>query len=92
MTMDDLACSVVTIPSILRYFEYKHLPQPLQDVSKPFHDLAHELYYSARSSQDEIECIVGLRKLLEAKDCFVRSRLPRNPQASEQAKSSCLNT
>ena len=28
---------------ILQFFEYTHLPPHLQDVSKPFHALAHEV-------------------------------------------------
>ncbi|MFM9675762.1 hypothetical protein [Streptomyces brasiliscabiei] len=29
--------------AMLRNFRYDHLPQHLQEVSKPFHDLAHRL-------------------------------------------------
>ncbi len=58
---------------ILRYFEYEHLPLHLQDVSKGFHALAHEL---VRTGVTGPEVTAGLRKLLEAKDCFVRARLP----------------
>ncbi|MFJ5157025.1 hypothetical protein ACIQCF_36930 [Streptomyces sp. NPDC088353] len=29
--------------AMLRNFRYDHLPEPLQKVSRPFHDLAHEL-------------------------------------------------
>lgn len=29
--------------SVLRHFRYDHLPEHLQEVSKPFHDLAHQL-------------------------------------------------
>ena len=65
---------------ILQFFAYGHLPEALQKVSKPFHDLAHEL------CEDDDECgttallpnnnserAVALRKLLEAKDAAVRS-------------------
>lgn len=58
---------------ILRYFEYGHLPQHLQGVSMPFHVLAHQ----AVANLDGPELTAGLRKLLEAKDCFVRAALPR---------------
>jgi hypothetical protein len=60
--------------SILRYFVYEHLPAHLQEVSKPFSDLAHSIH--ERYLADEIdvdETVAGLRKLLEAKDCIVRS-------------------
>jgi hypothetical protein len=56
---------------ILRYFEYGHLPPELQVISKPFHDLAHLMARSSDMKAAEVEA--GLRKLLEAKDCFVRA-------------------
>lgn len=57
---------------ILRYFEYAHLPAHLQDISKPFADLANEMSGSLFPGP---EVSAGLRKLLEAKDCFVRAAL-----------------
>ena len=59
---------------ILAYFEYEHLPQTLQDVSKPFHDLAHAVANTLPGTNAETK--VGLRKLLESKDCCVRAALP----------------
>lgn len=58
--------------AILKYFEYDHLPSPLQEVSKPFCELAYNL---AHSDLDGPELTAGLRKLLEAKDCCVRAAL-----------------
>lgn len=58
---------------IARYFEYDHLPAPLQAISKPCHDLAAEMIAAL---PDGPELTAGLRKLLEAKDCFVRANLP----------------
>lgn len=58
---------------ILRYFTYAHLPQPLQDISRLAHDCAQEY---ERMLPDGPEKSAGLRKLLEAKDCFVRAALP----------------
>lgn len=68
---------------ILRYFEYKHLPEHLQVVSKPFADLANDIVdryieieaQNVENEPDIYETIAGLRKLLEAKDCIVRSLL-----------------
>jgi hypothetical protein len=59
---------------ILRYFDYKHLPVELQEVSHRFFTTAHwiESYLP-----DGPEKSAGLRKLLEAKDCIVRASLPR---------------
>lgn len=55
--------------SIMKYFEYSHLPEKLQAVSKPICELALEM---DKSLPDGAEKSAGLRKLLEAKDCFVR--------------------
>lgn len=60
---------------ILAYFEYDHLPENLQKVSQPLHDLAWEIAQNREAGYDEKT--VGLRKLLEAKDCFVRSATDR---------------
>lgn len=57
---------------MMQFFAYSHLPAHLQEVSKPFGDLAQQMvdilpYNPERSA--------GLRKLLEAKDCLVRAKL-----------------
>jgi hypothetical protein len=57
---------------ILKYFEYSHLPAHLQSVSKPLGDLAAQMAAALPASA---ETSAGLRKLLEAKDCFVRAAL-----------------
>ncbi len=58
---------------IQRYFEYAHLPQHLQAVSKPFAVLADQM--TQRKPDGCPETAAGLRKLLEAKDCAVRAAL-----------------
>lgn len=58
--------------SIIRYFDFEHLPPKLQAVSEPFHQLAHAMV--ARGLEGP-EFTAGLRKLLEAKDCMVRAAL-----------------
>ncbi len=58
--------------AIAKHFSYDHLPIPLQATSKACHDLADEMITNLRDSP---ELMVGLRKLLEAKDCFVRASL-----------------
>jgi hypothetical protein len=57
--------------AILLFFEYDHLPPDLQEVSQPFHDLAHDVAVKFEGA----ELTAGLRKLLEAKDCIVRAAL-----------------
>lgn len=59
---------------LLGLFEYEHLPEHLQAVSLPFHALAHSL---ADELGDGPEMTVGLRKLLESKDCLVRHAVIR---------------
>lgn len=58
---------------ILKYFVYDHLKsEELRETSKKFHDLAWD---SARNGREIPETAAGLRKLMEAKDCIVRSLL-----------------
>lgn len=58
---------------IMKFFEYAHLPERLQAVSKPIGDLAKQM---DEQLPDGAEKSAGLRKLLEAKDCLVRASLP----------------
>lgn len=60
---------------LLGWFDYAHLPEHLQTVSKPFGDLANEL---VDKLPDGPELSAGLRKLLEAKDCIVRAAVEAN--------------
>ena len=57
---------------IMKYFAYSHLPENLQQVSKPIGELAAAL---DATLPDGPEKSAGLRKLLEAKDCFFRAKL-----------------
>jgi hypothetical protein len=57
---------------IMKYFAFAHLPEHLQAISKPIADLAGEM---DERLADGPEKSAGLRKLLEAKDCFVRAKL-----------------
>jgi hypothetical protein len=50
------------------WFEYDHLPVYLQKVSKLF----AELHDTMEEYPDGAEKSAGMRKLLEARDCFVR--------------------
>ena len=57
----------------IKYFDYAHLPPALQEVCKPIVELARLM---EEKLPDGPEKSAGMRKLLEAKDCFVRSVLP----------------
>lgn len=56
----------------IQYFNYDHLPEQLQKVAKPMCDLAHQM---EETLPDGPEKSAGMRKLLEAKDCFVRANI-----------------
>lgn len=57
---------------LLKFFAYDHLPPHLQEVSKPICDLAYRMSTHLPPGS---EVTAGMRKLLEAKDCFVRAAL-----------------
>ena len=57
---------------IMSFFEYAHLPEHLQAVSKPFGELAALMDANLPNNAEKS---AGLRKLLEAKDCMVRANL-----------------
>lgn len=57
------------VANLLQYFEHKHLPPYLQEVSAPICLFAKVM----ADSLEGPELVAGLRKLLEAKDCFVRA-------------------
>lgn len=66
---------------ILKYFECAHLPERLQDVSKPFNVLAHHMNLLIVLNSAEKSAF--FRKLLEAKDCAVRAALDPQPEVEQ---------
>lgn len=57
---------------LARYFAWDHLPPDLAAISRPCGELAEQMIAAL---PDGPELTVGLRKLLEAKDAFVRTAL-----------------
>ena len=57
---------------IMRHFTFAHLPPHLASVSMVLHNAAKEM---DENLPDCPEKSAGLRKLLEAKDCFVRAAI-----------------
>ncbi|MCG6499197.1 hypothetical protein ACFWP2_27315 [Kitasatospora sp. NPDC058444] len=53
-----------------RQFRFDHLPEHLQAVSRPCHELAADMIATL---PDGPELTAGLRLLLQAKDSFVRA-------------------
>ena len=68
---------------MLQWFDYHHLPERLHPVSLECYQLAS---FMDRYLEESAEKTVGLRKLLEAKDCFVRAVLPQrqDPEQEEE--------
>ena len=58
------------VHNVLKYFKYDHLPEELQKISKPFALLALQIQ---NTMPFNAETATAMRKLLEAKDCAVRS-------------------
>lgn len=56
--------------NLIEYFEFSHLPPHLQKISKPFSELANFMMIALNNDS---ESTTMMRKLLEAKDCAVRS-------------------
>ena len=70
----ELALSLrhTSTQQIMRHFAFAHLPHDLAIISSHCHDTAWLMLGALRDSP---ELTTGLRKLLEAKDCFVRAAL-----------------
>ena len=56
-----------------RFFTSSHLQKPQRAIAKMCEQLAEDM---VADLPDGPELTTGLRKLLEAKDCFVRASLP----------------
>ena len=59
---------------IIQFFAYEHLQPHLQEISKPFGDLAANIVETLPRNPERT---VALRKLLEAKDAAVRAKLAK---------------
>lgn len=71
------------VEHLLSLFEYTHLPPHLRTISAQFWNVAHDM---VRRLDYGTELLVGMRKLLEAKDCMVRQaviddrKMPNEPE------------
>ena len=59
------------VQSLIRYFNYEHLPPKQAAIAEKFRDIALDM--ADKLSGPELTA--GLRKLLESKDCMVRASL-----------------
>lgn len=71
-TLQDNINEQVQRDPILQFFQYAHLPEPLQATSKAFAALAAQIVLTVPRNPERT---VALRKLLEAKDCAVRATI-----------------
>ena len=62
---------------IMQFFGYAHLPPAMQEVSRPFCELAQRVVDTLPRNPERT---VALRKLLEAKDAAVRSTIFKQPE------------
>lgn len=63
---------------MMQFFAYEHLPPHLQEISRPFGEMAKQIVETLPANAERT---AGLRKLLEAKDCIVRAKLYKEPTA-----------
>lgn len=65
---------------LMKWFAFAHLPAHLQAVSAPCADLARAMDEALPEGPEKT---AGLRKLLEAKDCFVRAQIEAREAKAE---------
>lgn len=68
---------------VLRWFDFDHLPPDLSVISERTALLAHDM---TNELPDGPELTTGLRKLLEAKDCFVRAAVAARTENEEAGR------
>lgn len=73
----DLADRHPGTVAVAKHFRFDHLPPHLAAVSEKCHELAAQMI---RDLPDGPELTVGLRKLLEAKDSFVRAAVEKHAE------------
>jgi hypothetical protein len=66
---------------LMTFFKFEHLPAHLQEPSRSCAELAGKMDESLAESAEKT---AGLRKLLEAKDCFVRAKLEQSAHIGDQ--------
>ncbi len=70
----DFPNTQVAPETILQFFTFSHLPEHLQEASRPFAELANRIVICYPRNAERS---VALRKLLECKDAAVRSLIAK---------------
>lgn len=77
--MSDLSHRHPSTQQIMRWFETEHLKGSNKGIVNACHGLAISVLDTV---PDDPELVAGLRKLVEAKDCFVRANVAANEKYS----------
>lgn len=73
MSEEDITPEPPAVPhSLMRYFSYEHLTEPMRGTARAFKSMAKHVDDSLPNCSEKT---VALRKLLEAKDAAVRASL-----------------
>lgn len=72
-----------SVDSVTRFFEFEHLPVALKSIAAACADLKDFMLVKL---EDDPELTAGLRKLLEAKDCFVRAAVAQENRATGETQ------
>lgn len=75
LSASDLSPQHFHINEVMQWFKHDHLPEHLQEVVRPIAELAQLMVTMVDEDHGGPELTKGLAKLLEAKDCFVRSAI-----------------
>lgn len=62
-----------SVEAVTQYFTFEHLPSHLRPVSQACAELVTKILNEI--PEDSPELTMGIRKILEAKDCLVRAAL-----------------
>jgi hypothetical protein len=66
---------------MMKWFDFGHLPAPLQVASEPFNALAHWMMANLKPGP---EATIAMRKLLESKDAGVRAVIEQSALIEEK--------
>ena len=61
---------------VMQFFAYAHLPPHIQEICKPFDDLAQQIVDTRPANSRRT---MGLLKLLEVRDHFIRAKPYKKP-------------
>ena len=82
--LGDISYGHPAVDDLMMWFKYDHLPEHLQKASEPLAHIAHAM--ALEYGESGREAVAGLRKLLEAKDCFVRAAIVKKLLAEASGK------